>query len=362
MPMTNAERQAKWRANKVSLLGEEGYKAFHAKKVRDSYHKNKDKIVDKPPTITLIQYPEEVVEIPVLPPIKKKIKPINKSNLKDGTIELYITTIKRLYKQYTNTDLPDDCDIINCIKSKPFKYKNIKTQFNFLFNDDTLMDVVKSYTKYINIIYSIFTRVHGFAPIVKKLYPYSKNKREQYEENRSKRIIHDDVLAISLNPDDIIAKFAEVDIPNHNKLLVFLLLLIPTRRLHDYRLTKIAQSIPDDTFDKSFNYYFDKNIYIYNTKNSKKDIISIPDVIVDLIDTTQEFLFRKLYDPCPLSNKFTNIMEKVYKLRIPPSLVRIMYSTYLRNRNLSGLEWKKEAEKMGHSLIESVLYSVAKKD
>ena len=85
-------------------------------------------------------------------------------------------------------------------------------------------------------------------------------------------------------------------------------------------------------------------------------------MIVDLIDTTQEFLFRKLYDPCPLSNKFTNVMERVYKMRINPSLVRIMYSTYLRNRNLSGLEWKKEAEKMGHSLIESVLYSVAKKD
>jgi hypothetical protein len=358
MPMTNAERQKKYRENLISKLGEDGYKAFHAERCRDCRHKREGKKEEK----VLIQYPEEVVEIPVLPPIKKKINPINKSVLKHGSAELYITTIKRLYKQYTKTDLPDDCDIINCIKSKPFKYKNIKTQFNFLFNDDTLMDVVKSYNKYINIIYSIFTRVHGFSSIVKKLYPYLKNKNEQYEVNRSKRIIHDDVIAISLKPDDIIAKFAEVDIPNHNKLLVFLLLLIPTRRLHDYRLTKIAQSIPDDTFDKSFNYYFDKNIYIYNTKNSKKDVISIPDVIVDLIDTTQEFLFGKLYDSCPLSNKFTNVMEKVYKMRINPSLVRIMYSTYLRSLNLSGYEWEKEAKKMGHSLEESVLYSFAKKD
>ena len=358
MPMTNAERQKKYRENLVKRLGEDGYKELHAERCRNCCHKRNGKKEEK----VLIQYPEEVVEIPVLPPIKKKINPINKSNLKDGTIELYITTIKRLYKQYTKTDLPDDCDIINCINSKPFKYKNIKTQFNFLFNHDTLMEIVKSYNKYINIIYSIFTRVHGFASIVKKLYPYLKNKNEQYEVNRSKRIIHDDVLAISLNPDDIIAKFAEVDIPNHNKLLVLLLLLIPTRRLHDYRLTKIAQSIPDDTFDKSFNYYFDKNIYIYNTKNSKKDVISIPDVIVDLIDTTQEFLFRKLYDPCPLSNKFTNIMERVYKLRITPSLVRIMYATYLRSLNLSGYEWKKQANKMGHSLGENLEYSFVKKD
>jgi hypothetical protein len=358
MPMTNAERQKKYIERKKLELGEDGYKAFHAERCRDCRHKREGKKEVK----VLIEYPEEVVEIPVLPPIKKKVSPINKSVLKDGTIEIYINTIKRLYKQYTKTDLPDDCDIINCIKSKPFKFKNIKTQFNFLFNHDTLMDVVKSYNKYINIIYSIFTRVHGFASIVKKLYPYNKNKREDYEVNRSKRVIHDDVLAISLNPDDIIARFAEVDIPNNNKLLVLLLLLIPTRRLHDYRLTKIAQSIPDDTFDKSFNYYFDKNIYIYNTKNSKKDVISIPDVIVDLIDTTQEFLFGKLYDPCPLSNKFTNVMEKVYKMRINPSLVRIMYSTYLRTLNLSGHEWDKQANKMGHSLAENIKYSFAKKD
>jgi hypothetical protein len=267
-----------------------------------------------------------------------------------------------MYKQYTKTDLPDDCDIINCINSKPFKFKNIKTQFNFLFNDDTIMDIIKSYNKYINIIYSIFTRIHGFASIVKKLYPYLKNRNEQYGEKRSKRVIHDDVLAISLNPDDIIAKFADIDISNSNKLIVFLLLLIPSRRLHDYRLTKISQSIPDDTFDKSFNYYFDKNIYIYNTKNSKRDVISIPDVIVPLIDTNQEFLFGRLYDASPLSNKFTNVMEKVYKLRIPPSLVRIMYATYLRSLNLSGYEWKKQANKMGHSLGENLEYSAVKKD
>jgi hypothetical protein len=359
MPMTNAERQKKYRDNLIQKLGIDGYKAFHAEKCRDCRHKREDK---KEENKVLIQYPLDVVEVPLLPPIKKKVKPINKSNLKDNTINIYTNLIKKLYKKYTNNDLPDDCDIINCINSKPFKFKNIKTQFNFLFNDDTLMDIIKSYNKYVHIIYSIFTRVHGFASIVKKLYPYVKIENEQYEVNRSKRVIHDDVLAISLNPDDIIAKFAEVDISNSNKLIVFLLLLIPTRRLHDYRLTKISQSIPDDTFDKSFNYYFDKNIYIYNTKNSKKDVISIPDVIVPLIDTTQEFLFGRLYDASPLSNKFTNVMEKVYKLRIPPSLVRIMYATYLRNLNLSGNEWEKQANKMGHGLAENIKYSVAKKD
>ena len=356
--MTNAERQKKYIERKKQELGLDGYRELHAERCRDCRHKREEKKEEK----VLIQYPDEVVEVPVLPPIKKKVNPINKSILKDGSAELYIKTIKRLYKQYTTTDLPDDCDIINCINSKPFKYKNIKTQFNFLFNDDTLMDIVKSYNKYINIIYSIFTRVHGFASIVKKLYPYIKNRYEHCEENRSKRIIHDDVLAISLNPDDIIAKFAEVDIPNHNKLLVLLLLLIPTRRLHDYRLTKISQSIPDDTFDKSFNYYFDKNIYIYNTKNSKRDVISIPDVIVAFIDTTHEFLFGKLYDVGSLSNKFTDNMEKVYKLRIPPSLVRIMYATYLRSLNLSGHEWEKQANKMGHGLAENIKYSAVKKD
>lgn len=358
MPMTNAERQKKYRENMILKLGKDGYKELHAQRCKDSRSKREALKEDK----VLVEYPkEEVAELPKLQPIKKKINPINKSVLKDGSIETYIKIIKKLYKQYTNTDLPDDCDIINCINSKPFKFKNIKTQFNFLFNDDTLMDIVKSYNKYINIIYSIFTRVHGFASIIKKLYPYLKKTREQYEVNRSKRVIHDDVLAISLNPDDIIAKFAEVDIPNNKKLIVFMLLLIPTRRLHDYRLTKIAQSIPDDTFDKSFNYYFDKNIYIYNTKNSKRDVISIPDVIIPLIDTTQEFLFGRLYDGDTLSSKFTSIMEKVYKMRITASLLRIMYATHLRSLNLSGYEWEQQAGKMGHSLGENLKYSFTKK-
>jgi hypothetical protein len=55
-------------------------------------------------------------------------------------------------------------------------------------------------------------------------------------------------------------------------------------------------------------------------------------------------------------------MEKVYKLRIPPSLVRIMYATYLRNLNLSGNEWEKQANKMGHGLAENIKYSAVKKD
>ena len=43
MPMTNAERQKKYRENLISKLGEDGYKELHAERCRDSRHKREAK-------------------------------------------------------------------------------------------------------------------------------------------------------------------------------------------------------------------------------------------------------------------------------------------------------------------------------
>ena len=37
---------------------------------------------------------------------------------------------------------------------------------------------------------------------------------------------------------------------------------MPTRRVHDYRLCKIINYVPNQNIDKKFNYYFNSQIYI----------------------------------------------------------------------------------------------------
>ena len=137
MPLTNAERQAKFQAKKRALLGDEEYKKQLREQFHYQYHKNKPIKIEKP-TIE-----EPPIEIPDLKPLKKRANPINKSVLADNTIIGYTITAKKLYKHYTNNDLPDDCDIIKCFNSQPYKYKNIKTQFAFLFDKAIIDDVIK---------------------------------------------------------------------------------------------------------------------------------------------------------------------------------------------------------------------------
>lgn len=349
MPFTNAENQQRHRQRLIETLGIDEYRRINNERRKANYYKDRP-VIDKP-----------TIDIPIeqLKPINKKLKPINKTIIKDSTASVYIRIIKIIYKHFTNNDLSDDNDVINAINSKPFKYKNIKTDFAFLFDKTTFDDIIKNHTTYLKPLYCIFTRIHGFATFVKKLYPYLEKIKHSYQDCRAKRSISDDIInSISFNKDDIIAKTNTVSLSNHKKILVYLTMLIPTRRLHDYRFTKIAKSIPDSSFDKSFNYYFDKRIYIFNTKNSKHAVIDLPNEIVELINSDDEFLLGKFYDDSNLADIYNRTIYKIYNLKINPTLMRILYSTYLRSQNLSGNEWEKKAAEMGHSLAENIKYSI----
>ena len=109
MPLSNAERQAKFREKKKLELGIDKFNETQRQRYHDYYYK------DKP---IIIQPAEpEIPDIVNLKPLGKRAMPINKSQLTPPTIKSYINTIKLIYKHYTNMDLPDDCDIINCINN-----------------------------------------------------------------------------------------------------------------------------------------------------------------------------------------------------------------------------------------------------
>jgi hypothetical protein len=351
---TKAQKQAEYRLKKRNELGEVEYKKLEAERQRNKYNANKPQII--------IEKLDENIEIDKLQPLKKRINPISKILLTENSIKTYISTIKIIYNFYTKKILSDDNEIIKTIISKPYKYKIIKNDFIFLFDNDILNNIIKNYKSRLDILYGIISRIYGFSSIVKKLTPYVIKINDINKINRSNRIIPENIINnVSFDKIHIIKKVEEANLTNYEKIIAYITLLIPTRRLHDYRFTKNINKIPNNNINKLFNYYYNKNIYIYNTKNKKFDIINIPDEINNLINIYDEFIFGKFYNQSALSKIFSTIMFKIYNIKINATLIRILYATYLRSLNLSAKDWEEKAQKMGHSLGENIKYSYIQK-
>ena len=356
MAKTNAERQALFRERQKERLGLEAYKEKEKERLQKYKYptKPREKIIEN------VEYPEKNIDINDIKPLKKRICPINKSDLCENTIKKYTNEIKKLYKLFTDKELTDDNDIIKCINNQPFKAKNIKDDFYFLFDNEYLNIILNTISRNeINSLYCIITRIRGFTPIVKKLYPLIIKHNKEYEIRRSSRSIPDNILnSVSFNPSDVIDKVNKVSLTRTQKLIIYLMLLIPIRRAGDYEITKNAKSQPDDKIDKNYNYYYDKKIYIYNTKNKKEIIFELPNEIVELIDTNDEYMVGKKYTQNYLSRCISDLMKKIYGHQLTSGIIRIMYATYLRTLNLSAVEWKKKCDLMGHTLEENIAYSI----
>lgn len=357
---TNAENQARHRARLIEQMGIEAFRARENKRILDA--KDRKRAIPKEPKQEQTQAPEQVKE---LKPIKKRIIPILKSKLSDSSIKQYTTFIKTFYKHYTGKDLSienDNNDILNAIISIPHRYKNIKSDFSFLNDKDTFNDVVIRYKSQIGYLYSILSRIYGMTQIIKKLYPYVKKNQDKYETDRSEREIPDNVVnTVSFDVKDVVEKVQNANLDRTEMIMAYLGLLIPTRRFNDYRIVKIIKNIPTDKIDKSFNYYYNGTIYIYTQKNKKLDTIDVPDEVFKLINLDDEFMVGKYYEQGTFTSKFGAIMYKIYGMTINNTLMRILYSSYLRTLNLSGKAYEDKAKKMGHSLAQNLKYSYVKK-
>ena len=351
MPLTNSEKQARFRARKLQENPDD-FKQKEAERQRIRYNSNKP--------VVKVNVIEPIKE---LQPLKKRINKINKSVLGEKSKIIYKTFIKQLYNYYTNKILDNSHDIIKAIDNIKYTYKNIKNDFAFLFNKEIFNDILRRYNNKLNIFYAIVIRLYGFTSIVKNLYPYIMDTRNTYEINRANRTIDDNISDIvSFKIDDIINNIEKnnTKLNYAEKLIYSLMMCMPTRRAHDYRLCKIIDKIPNKDTDKSFNYYYDKHIYIYNTKNKIFDILKLPDEILPYIDNNNEWLLGKFYNQSYLSKIISEMMMKIYDIKINATLIRRLYADYLRSLNLNAYEWNKQANKMGHSLAENIKYTSSK--
>jgi hypothetical protein len=155
---------------------------------------------------------------------------------------------------------------------------------------------------------------------------------------------------ISLDKQDLLDNSNKLS-DNPSKLLYLLMTILPPRRLDDYRTMTFGVS-DGNHFDTEYMYITEAN-----TKNKKSITIKIPDELLHLIPTSG-FLLGKYYSQPVLSNRFASIMTQVYGRKIGALQLRRIFLTHFNKQGGSFLERKIIADAVGHSVEESVKYSV----
>ena len=385
MPLTNAERQKRYRDRQL-LNNKEAYDKKISLKMKKHYRKikneeiiinnndnnNEEKIEDdkdnKDNDFIFIQ----------LKPIKKRINPLNKSKLNDKSIQLYLKTIKKIYKNYYKKDIDDDTDLLNILTNKPYNLEKITLQLQFLKTD--LYNVIKDNYKDITILYAVITRIKNFAKQVKELYPYIEQKQNNYNEKRITKkpdmIVEHKMDTLSFKKEDILSILSNqnLHLTDSEKLIFALMTLFPTRRAVDYRKMLISEIKPKKenklNMNERNNYYYNKQFYFNVTKNKDIQQFDIPDELDSLINeiiikrqnnTDNKHLLLN-NDNNEYSNSYLSIFimktfNKIYGISISAVEIRRLYSTYLqkevKNGNITEEKHRLICQMMNHSYEEN---------
>ena len=307
----------------------------------------------------------------------EKLKPISKritsefkgfDTLKEGTIRTYKSTLNSLCYYYTGIKITDEDDVIKMISGLSYKKANITKMFKFLKDDRYVYDIIVRFKSRLSIVYGIFTHIRGFTPFIKKIFPYSKQYNINYQDARFDKTIDEKFIELlSFNKQDILNrienyeknrdKIARYSKPlSNNEILIYLLLtLMPTRRAYDFERTKIIDKVPDKDIDRSFNYYYDKHIYIYDTKNKRDYVMLLPDEIIPYININRKYLFSNGIKQ--LTSYIPKVFNKLYGHPYTARDIRKLYATYSNNTQFSMRERFANAAAMGHSMEENLRYS-----
>ena len=387
MPLTNAERQKRYRDRQL-LNNKEAYDKKISLKMKKHYRKikneeiiinsddnNEEKIQeneynkdDKDNDFIFIQ----------LKPIKKRINPLNKSKLNDKSIQLYLKTIKKIYKNYYKKDIEDDTDLLNILTNKPYNLDKLTLQLQFLKTD--LYNVIKDNYKDITILYAVITRIKNFAKQVKQLYPYIEQKQNNYNEKRITKkpdmIIEHKIETLSFKKEDILSILynQNLHLTDSEKLIFALMTLFPARRAVDYRKMLISETKPKKEnklkINERNNYYYNKQFYFNVTKNKDIQQFDIPDELDSLINeiiikrqnkTDNKHLLlnndNKEYTNSYLSIFIMKTFNKIYGISISAVEIRRLYSTYLqkevKNGNITEEKHRLICQMMNHSYEEN---------
>ena len=322
-------------------------------------------------------------------PLKKRIKTLNKSILQPQTIKLYYNSFNKIYKNYTKNDLSEifKTELLKLLSNDKYNLKIINKELEFLKKD--LYNFIKLLTKNeLQYLYSILTRIIGYAPIIKRLYPYMLQKQIEYQQSRTnielKDINYIKYNKLSFNIDDVLQILNHFNdnkiesdknyLTSRDKLIFGLFMLLPVRRPIDYLRMMIIDKEPltEDKIliHKRNNYYYNKTFYYNRTKTKEIQKITVPDELDILIknyinDRISGSLLldndNKQYNSSNLSIHIMRIFSKIYDISISAVELRHYYSTYInylvKQKELTEKEHRKICDMMNHSYEENKKYA-----
>jgi hypothetical protein len=314
---------------------------------------------------------------------KKKINiKKNNTNLKNTTIENYITKIKFIHYNICNKkinikkisnillDTYNIKDIEYVIKN--FNYLENKKIITYLYNKYENINTIKSYLIPFTVLCSKID-YYNENDVHKNLIEYIEKINKTYENDRNNNSINiEDKNKLIINYDkEELQKQLEILNNIEEQLIFALYTFIPPRRL-EYSNMIIKEN--DINLENNYNYIIIDNNnpikFVFNNyKTNKvfgKQIYYIDDNIKNLINEhilinnkkNSDLLFN--YKSNNFGKKLTNIFKKVYSENITVRWLRISYTSYIRKQNLTNNELKIISEKMAHSLETNSKYNKIK--
>jgi hypothetical protein len=388
MPMTNAERQKKFRERQL-LNNRDEYLHTQSQYKKKQYRKKyKDGELDE--TDNEDEIKDEIKEeFVLLKPLKKRPALLNKKIINDDTKKSYIRSLSKIYNSYYHKQITEEFkDELNKLLSmQKYNIKLIKEEFNII--DKDIYDIIKNTSNKSDIrnLNSIISKIRGFSNLIKKITPYTDFNQQKYINNRANKkftkAIKRKYDALSFKKDDIIKNLNNNDLQltSKEKLLYGLFTLFHTRRPVDYNRMIIATEKPKYENRKKIkdrnNYYFDGIFYFYVTKNKVIQKYNVPpelQVLIDdeiksrndiHIDDKNKLLLNnenKYYKyGSNLSRDIMLVFKKIYKVSISAVEIRKLYCTYLKYQvedgHMTENQHREIAEMMNHSYQESLDYS-----
>lgn len=300
---------------------------------------------NKTDTVSIITKPVLQVSLDNTEPLKYKPKRAKKVELKNSSVATYTSKLRAFHKRMTGLLLSQNT--IDAIEGGEYDKKALQDEFKYLY--EKVEFIKENEMKAIPNLCKVFTKFAGFVKLVKILTPIKRNIETAEEVRRNEAIIGEEDM-ISFDKNEVLKNALKLT-DDYEKIMYLLMMLIPTRRLDDYRTM---------TFNANKgNYFDDDNMYIKSTdtKNKKSIVIKIPNEIIDIVPRSGYILGYEYSQPA-MSVKFASVMQKIYGKKITALDLRRIYLTTINKTAPSYLERKDIADAVGHSVEESIKYSL----
>jgi len=313
-------------------------------------------------------------------PLKKRLNLLNKSQLQPQSIKLYFNCFKKVYKNYKKEEMNEKFqeELMKLLENSKCDIDYIKENLNFLKTDLYLF--IKSLNKnQLQYIYSILTRIKGFATIIKRIYPYVIEKQIEYQRSRdNKEMDKLDKLKynrLSFEKEEVMKILNEdKSLTKREKLIYGLFMLFPVRRPIDYQRMHLIDKEPYKEEKKEIykrnNYYYNGIFYFFRTKTKEIQRFIVPNELDDLLKDyieerkTGSLLLdneNKEYNISTFRIHIIKLFNKIYDISFSGLELRHYYSTYInylvKNKKKTIEEHIEICDKMNHSYEENKKYA-----